>query len=77
MRAGAEVVGEPHGAELTGEGGRGRGRGERMEAEPEQGAAWSLQLHAGACVGPSVHTCMRVKGHRRSQFILMVQRLLL
>lgn len=39
----AEVVGEPHGAELTGEGGR-----------REQGAAGLIQLHADTCTGTSV-----------------------
>lgn len=39
----AEVVRKPHGAELTGEGGR-----------REQGAARSVQLHADTCTGTSV-----------------------
>lgn len=43
-----EVVGEPHGAELTGEGGSRRSR------EAEQSAARSVQLHA--CTGTSLHT---------------------
>lgn len=48
-----EVVGEPHGAELTGEGGSRRSR------EAEQSAARSVQLHA--CTGTSLHTCTQVR----------------
>lgn len=48
-----EVVGEPHGAELTGEGGSRRSR------EAEQSAARSVQLHA--CTGMSLHTCTQVR----------------
>lgn len=54
---GGQVVGEPHGAELTGEGGGRRRRGRRREAEPKQGAARSVQLHPDSCTGTSVHTC--------------------
>lgn len=48
-----EVVGEPHGAELTGEGGSRRSR------EAEQSAARSVQLHA--CTGTSLHTCTQLR----------------
>lgn len=47
------MVGEPHGAELTGEGGSRRSR------EAEQSAARSVQLHA--CTGTSLHTCTQVR----------------
>lgn len=47
------MVGESHGAKLSGEGGRG-GRGRRREAEREQGAARSVQLHPNTCAGTSV-----------------------
>lgn len=50
------MVGEPHGAELTGEGGR-----------TEQGAAGSVQLHADTCTGtpvsPHLYTGLRSVHH--------------
>lgn len=67
------MVGEPHGAELTGEGGR-RGRwGRRGEAEPEQGAAArSVQLHAVTCAGTRVSSCPQVRGQQLQFMFLFV-----
>lgn len=63
------MVGEPHGAELTGEGGRGRRRGRRREAEREQGAARPVQLHPDTCAGTSVLTWTQVRRLSLFQFI--------
>lgn len=49
------MVGEPHGAEVTGKGGR-----------REQGAAGSVQLHADTSQVKSVYTCTQISG----QFII-------
>lgn len=56
---GAQVVGEPHGAELTGEGGGGRRGRAGGEAKPKQGTAWSVQLHADTSTRTDtpVHRC--------------------
>lgn len=59
----AQVVREPHGAELTGEGGRRGRRGRRREAERDQGAARSVQLHPDTCTGASVHGGAGFRGH--------------
>ena len=57
---GAQVVGKPLGAEVTGEGGGGR-RGER-------GAARFVQLHDHTGRGTSVHTRTRGRGHLQFVF---------
>lgn len=52
------MIREPHGAEVTGEGG-GRRRGRRRESEAGQGASRPVQLHlavVAATAGTSVHT---------------------